>query len=265
MTDLGLKNKTFLISGIANKKSVACYIAKELSEHQAKLILTAQTPEHYDRIKKLFPESPIILLDVEKKSDLVQLKDNCLQHTQKIDGLVHSIAFAKFSTPNFLETPREDFLQACQISAFSFVEMAQAIKLLLTQNASLITISISSTKATSYGYLGPIKAMLNSISEFMAKSFSEFSRIRVNTIAAGPLKTSASAGIPGYLENYLYAEALTLRKEALKTDEVAKTALFLLSDLSSGINGETLTIDAGMGLNYFDQDIVKNFAQGTLK
>ena len=95
----------------------------------------------------------------------------------------------------------------------------------------------------------------------MAKSFSEFSNIRVNTIAAGPLKTSASAGIPDYLDNYLFAEALTLRKKALETNEVAKTALYLLSDLSSGLNGQTITLDAGMNLNYFDQDVVKTYTK----
>ena len=78
---------------------------------------------------------------------------------------------------------------------------------------------------------------------------------------AGPLKTSASAGIPGYLVNYLYAEKLTFRKQALQTAEVANLAAFLLSERSSGINGQGIVIDAGMGLNYFDQEIVEKAMQ----
>jgi enoyl-[acyl-carrier protein] reductase I len=131
----------------------------------------------------------------------------------------------------------------------------------LTPEASIVTISISNTKATSYGYLGPIKAMLDATVPFMAKSFSEFSRIRVNAVGAGPLKTSASAGIPDYIDNYLFAEELTLRKQALQTQEVANTVCFLLSPKSSGINASTIVIDAGMSSNYFDQKIVKNFAK----
>ena len=84
------------------------------------------------------------------------------------------------------------------------------------------------------------------------------SKIRFNSVNAGPLKTSASAGIPGYLVNYLFAEKLTYRKQALRTEEVANLATFLLSPRSSGINGQGIVIDAGMGLNYFDREIVES-------
>jgi enoyl-[acyl-carrier protein] reductase I len=83
----------------------------------------------------------------------------------------------------------------------------------------------------------------------------------VNAVGAGPLKTSASAGIPDYIDNYLYAEELTLRKESLQTQEVANTVCFLLSPRSSGINASTMLVDAGMSSNYFDQKIVKTFAK----
>jgi enoyl-[acyl-carrier protein] reductase I len=175
------------------------------------------------------------------------------------------MAFANFSEgpKPFIETKREDYLQAAQISSFSLVEVSNALKELFTPHASIVTISISNTKATSYGYLGPIKAMLDATVPFLAKSFSEFSKVRVNAIGAGPLKTSASAGIPDYIENYLFAEEMTLRKEALQTQEVANTAAFLLSERSSGINATTLLVDAGMICNSFDQKIVKNFARST--
>ena len=103
--------------------------------------------------------------------------------------------------------------------------------------------------------------MLETTVCYLAKSISQTKNIRVNSIGAGPLKTSASAGIPDYIENYLYSEALTLNKQSLKTQEVANTALFLLSPMSSGINAENIIVDNGMNSNYFDQDIVKKFAQ----
>jgi enoyl-[acyl-carrier protein] reductase I len=105
--------------------------------------------------------------------------------------------------------------------------------------------------------MGPVKAALESAARFLAKSFSADAAVRFNVIGSGPLKTSASAGIPGYLESYLYAEKMTFRKRALATDEVASVALFLLSSRSSGVNGATLVVDAGLGLNYFDQEIIR--------
>ena len=262
MDFLNLSDKVFYIAGVANKKSVATFIAKTLIDSGARCIFSVQNESQIDAVKKLFPESEVFVCDVENKKHLNELAGLLKQHTAKLDGFVHSLAFANFSEgPRpFLETKREDYLQAAQISCFSLVEVSNAIKDLLTPTASIVTISISNTKATSYGYLGPIKAMLDATVPFLAKSFSEFSKVRVNAIGAGPLKTSASAGIPDYIENYLYAEELTLRKAALQTQEVANSACFLLSERSSGINATTLIVDAGMSCNNFDQNIVKTFA-----
>jgi enoyl-[acyl-carrier protein] reductase I len=105
--------------------------------------------------------------------------------------------------------------------------------------------------------MAPVKAALDSATAFLAKSFSDFSRVRFNAVCAGLLKTSASAGIPGYLDSYLFAERATLRKAGLATQEVADTALFLLSPRSSGINAQRIVVDAGMEINYFDKSIVR--------
>ena len=109
--------------------------------------------------------------------------------------------------------------------------------------------------------MAPIKASLEATVRYLAKSFSNFSEVRFNSVNAGPLKTSASAGIPGYLINYLYAEKLTFRKKSLQTKEVSDLSLFLLSERSSGINGQGIVIDAGMGFNYFDQEVVESAMQ----
>jgi enoyl-[acyl-carrier protein] reductase I len=91
---------------------------------------------------------------------------------------------------------------------------------------------------------------------FLAKSFSAFSRVRFNAVGASLLKTSASAGIPGYIDSYIFAEQAIPRKQALRTEEVADAAAFLLSPRSSGINGQTIVVDAGMSFNYFDKDLI---------
>jgi enoyl-[acyl-carrier protein] reductase I len=111
--------------------------------------------------------------------------------------------------------------------------------------------------------MAPVKAALDSSLAFLAKSFSRFSRIRFNAVAPGLLKTSASAGIPGYVDAYLFAEQAIPRKKAVQTEEVAAAAVFLLSPRSSGINAQSIVIDAGMSINYFDQDIIRRVTGGT--
>jgi enoyl-[acyl-carrier protein] reductase I len=256
-------DKWIYIAGVANKKSVATHVAKILEKQGAKLIFSAQNEKNMASINKIFPNHPVFLFDVESEQDMNELKAKISAHTTILDGFLHSIAFANFSQgpKPFHETLRKDFLQAAHISCFSFTEMSGKIKDLLSQNASCVTVSISSTRATSYGYLGPIKAMLESSCAFLAKSFSEFSKVRFNCVQAGPLKTSASAGIPDYMDNYIFSENLTLRKESLQTQEVANTITFLLSELSSGINAGGIIIDAGMSANYFDQEIVKTYVK----
>ena len=260
MDFLNIKDKTFFIAGVANKKSVAYFSAKTLMDNGARCIFSVQSETQLEAVKKLFPDSEVIVCDVENKEHLKTLESKI---SAPLDGLLHSLAFANFSegVKPFHETKREDYLQAAQISSFSLVELASTLKQKLNPDASIVTISISNTKATSYGYLGPIKAMLDATVPFLAKSFSEFSKIRVNAVGAGPLKTSASAGIPDYIDNYLFAEELTMRKEALQTQEVANTVCFLLSPKSSGINASTVLVDAGMSSNYFDQNVVKTFTK----
>lgn len=263
MSFLSLEEKTFLITGLANKKSVAYFTAKTLIEAGAHCIFSVQKDEQLAQVEKLFPGAKAVVCDVEDMAQLEALPALINKHTDHLDGLVHSLAFANFSeVPKpFHLTSRTDYLQAAQISSFSLVELTRVLNPMFSSSASIVTISISNTRATSYGYLGPIKAMLDATVPFLAKSLSQDSRIRVNAVGAGPLKTSASAGIPDYVDNYLFAESLTLRKQALETQEVANTVVFLLSPRSSGINASTVLVDAGMSCNYFDQDVVRKFSR----
>ncbi|MFG1499091.1 SDR family oxidoreductase [Halobacteriovorax sp. XZX-3] len=257
MSFLNFENKLFLITGVANKKSVAYFSAKTIIDNGGSCVFTVQSEEHQAKLTKLFPDSKSYIVDVTDKAQIKELAINLKNDEVKLDGMLHSIAFANLTEPRpFHETSWEDFAQATQISSFSLVQLANELSALFEQDASVVTISISDTKATSYGYMGPIKSMLETTCSYLAKSFSEFSRVRFNSVCSGPLKTSASAGIPGYIDNYIFAEKLTMRKEALKTQEVANTVVFLLSNVSSGINAAGILVDCGMRSNHFDQSVV---------
>jgi enoyl-[acyl-carrier protein] reductase I len=106
--------------------------------------------------------------------------------------------------------------------------------------------------------MAPVKAALDSSVAFLAKSFSMLSKVRFIAVCPGLLKTASSAGIPGYVDSFLFAEKATLRKQAVQTEEVANAIAFLLSPRSAGINSQGLVIDAGMSTNYFDKSIVSS-------
>lgn len=259
---LQLTGKTFLIFGVANRKSVAWGVAKTLEEQGARVVYSVRSEARKKSLETLLAGKPVFLCDVEEAGAAERLAGEVAAAGHApLHGVVHSIAFANYSEgfKPFHETKRADFLQATAVSAFSLIEVARAFKPHLAPNASVVTIGISSLLVTpdNYGYMGPIKAALESSVRFLAKSFSADSAVRFNAVGAGPLKTSASAGIPGYLESYLYAEKLTFRKKNLETQEVANAVVFLLSERSSGINGTTLVVDAGLGSNYFDKEIIR--------
>lgn len=259
---LQLTGKRFLVLGVANRKSVAWAIAQSLEEQGATVIYSVRSESRKKSLEAQLTGKPVFICDVENEGAAAGLAAAVAAagHTP-LHGIVHSIAFANYSEgfKAFHETKRADFLQATAISAFSLVEIANAFKPHLAKNASVVTIGISSLQVTpdNYGYMGPIKAALDSATRFLAKSFSADTEVRFNVVGSGPLKTSASAGIPGYLESYLYAEKLTFRKRNLSTQEVANAAVFLLSDRSSGINGTSLVVDAGLGSNFFDKEIIR--------
>jgi enoyl-[acyl-carrier protein] reductase I len=260
---MNFEGKKFLITGINNKKSVAYYIAKSLQGLNAQLVFTTQFPEQMEFVKKQFPHAEVYGCDVQTTHDIENLARQLDKNS--LHGFVHSVAFARMNPEwSFEQTPWDAFSEAIRISSFSLMEMCHHLRPIFTDDASIVTLSISTTKVTSYGFMGPIKALLNSTVDYLAKSLSKDTKIRCNSIGAGPLKTSASAGIPNYVDNYIFSEQLTLRHSGLSTQEVANTALFLLSPMSSGINAAQITVDAGMSVNYFDEAVVKAYGNNRL-
>ena len=263
MNFLQLEGKSIVVFGVANKKSVAYFIAKTLEEAGANVIYVVRSIQRKEQLTKLFPNAPIYICDVEHQEEIDALAKQLESHG-KLAGIVHSIAFADYSDgiQPFHATKRQHFLQAVDISCFSLIAICNALRELLTPDASVVTIGISTTRmaSESYGYMAPVKAALESSLAFLAKSFSRFSEVRFNSVSAGLLKTSASAGIPGYVDAYLFAEKAIPRHRGVTTQEVANTAAFLLSPRSSGINAQSIVIDAGMSINYFDAEIIKRVA-----
>ena len=259
---LQLHGKSILVFGVANRKSVAWQVARTLEEQGARVLYSVRSEVRRQSLASLLAGRPVYVCDVEDPGAASRLAaEIAAAGHAPLHGIVHSIAFANYrdGMRPFHETNRADFLQATAVSAFSLVEIARAFKPILAPAASVVTIGISSLLVTpdNYGYMGPIKAALESAVRFLAKSFSADTSVRFNAVGAGPLKTSASAGIPGYVESYLYAEKLTFRKKNLETQEVANVVTFLLSERSSGMNGTTLVVDAGLGSNYFDQEVIR--------
>lgn len=261
MDFLQLEGKSILVFGVANRKSVAYHVARTLEEAGARCVHVVRDEDVRTATEKLLDGREVYTCDVEKPEEIARLRDALAGRGERFAGLVHSIAFADYSEgiKPFHETPRAAFLQAVDVSCYSLIAVSNAVKDLLEPDASVVTISISTTRMASenYGFMAPIKAALDSSIAFLAKSFSRFSRVRFNAVAPGLLKTSASAGIPGYVDAYLYAEQVIPRKEALRTDEVSHVAAFLLSPRSSGINAQHVVVDAGMSTNYFDAELVR--------
>lgn len=272
MDFLQLIGRPILIFGVANRKSVAWHVAKTLTAAGARVLYAVRSEERAATVRKLVGETAeVFLCDVERQVEIDRLASDIqatLEPDNPLAGIVHSIAFADYSAGAlpFEQTPRAAFLQAIDISCYSLMALSAAFRPLLDPDTgSVVTISISTTRmaAENYGYMAPVKAALDSSLCFLAKSFSSDTRVRFNAVCPGLLKTSASAGIPGYVDSYLFAEQATLRGQAVQTQEVADTVAFLLSPRSSGINAQGLVLDAGMSVNYFDNDIVRTWAERT--
>jgi len=261
MDFLELAGKKILVLGVANRKSVAYHIAQTLEAAGAHVVYAVRSPQRRESLEKLLDGREVHVCDVEHSEQIEQLRAAVAKSHPVLHGLVHAIAFADYADGRkpFHETRKQPFLRAVDISCYSLIALANAFKERFDPEASVITISISTTRMASenYGYMAPIKAALDSSLAFLAKSFSQFSRVRFNAVGPSLLKTSASAGIPGYVDSYLYAEQIIPRRKAVQTQEAANVAAFLLSPRSSGINAQTLIVDAGMSINYFDAEIVQ--------
>lgn len=262
MSGFELAGRRVLVAGVSNRKSVGWHIGERLVAEGAAVAWVVHTKERRVQIGAKLPGGgPVFVCDVADEAAVERLGVEIRAGFGTLHGFVHSIAHGNYSrgAQPFHRTVKSDFLAAVDVSCFSLVALCGALEPHFEPDASVVAISISTTRmaAENYGYMAPIKAALDSAVIFLAKSLGSRGEVRVNGVKAGLLKTASSAGIPGYLESYLFAEQVIPRKRGLETREAADVALFLLSPRSSGINGQGLVVDAGMEWNHFDKEIVE--------
>ncbi|HET6842661.1 MAG TPA: enoyl-ACP reductase [Candidatus Angelobacter sp.] len=251
---LTMQGKNVVIFGVANKRSIAWAIAQSLSQADAKLAITYQNErlkkEAYDLITTL-PGAEAFQCDVSSDDEIAQLFTRLGERYGRLDSVVHSVAYAPAEDMkgDFLNTSREGFRVAHDISVYSLIAITRGAAPLMTEGGSVVTLSYFGAEKVVPGYniMGVAKASLEASVRYLANSVGP-SKIRVNAISAGPIKTLAARGVGDLglmLKNH--AEHAPLKRN-VEVKEVGDTALFLCSDLGSGITGETLYVDCGYNI-----------------
>jgi len=247
-----LAGKKVLILGVANERSIAWGITKAMKSQGASVALTFLNEQLKKRVVPLSEKVGadwIHEMDVTDDSHYESLKNKVESEWGKFDVLVHSLAFANKDDlhGDFSETSREGFKLACDISAFSLVGLCHHLKKLMNENGSVISMTYYGSQKILDGYnvMGVAKAALEASSRYLAYDLGK-SGIRVNCISAGPIKTLAASGVKSLRKSFeLVEENAPLRKN-VSQDDVGGTAVYLASDLSSGVSGQIIYVDAGI-------------------
>ena len=246
-----LAGKKGLIVGVANKRSIAWGISRQAHAEGAELAFTFLGDALEKRVRPLAESinAPIIEpLDVTQEDELAALKNVIEERWGKLDFLVHSIAFADKEDlgGRTIDTSKEGFLKAMEISAYSLISLTRTFEPLLTDNASILAMTyLGSIKAVpAYNVMGIAKAALESTVRYVALDLGERG-IRCNAISAGPIKTLAASGVAGFRGMLSKAPERAPLRRNVDADEVGGSAVYLLSDLSKGVTGEIHYVDAG--------------------
>jgi enoyl-[acyl-carrier protein] reductase I len=249
-----LENKVGMIFGVANKRSIAWACAEAAASHGAKLAFTYQGERLKENVGKLaggLSDSLIIPCDVMDQEQVEAAFAAVKEKYGRLDFLVHSIAFAPREAleGEFLATTREAFTTSLEISAFSLTQLALAASPLMTDGGSIVTMSYYGAEkvVTNYNVMGVAKAALESSVRYLAADLGK-NNIRVNAISAGPINTLSARGVKNMGSLLGYVGERSPLKRNVTAAEVGNTALFLVSDLASGITGETIYVDCGYNI-----------------
>ena len=245
-----MKGKRGLIMGVANERSIAWGISQKLAEAGAELAFTYPGDTMKKRIEPLAKSlnSELILrCNVENKDEITKLFQDIKSKWGQIDFVVHAVAFSDKSelSGQYLNTSRDNFLKSMLISCFSFTEVAKEASGILKEGGTLLTLSYESTRAIpNYNIMGVCKSALEASVKYLARDLGP-KKVRVNAISAGPIKTLAASAIGDAKFLYKWNEDHSFLKRNVDIHDVGKSALYLLSDLSSGVTGEIHYVDAG--------------------
>ena len=267
-----LKNKRILISGVANKYSIAAGIAKAMHREGAELAFTYQNErllKNLSVIAKDLDSDMLIQCDV---SDDQSIKDSFAELSKKwdkFDGFVHSIGYAPADQleGNFVDvTTREGFKIAHDISSYSFTAMAKEAKSMLNDNSALLTLTYLGSVQTvpNYNVMGLAKASLEANTRFLAASLGKHN-IRVNAISAGPIKTLAASGVKNFRKMLSQHSNRAPIGRTVTAEEVGNVAAFLCSDYASGITGEITYVDGGFNIAAMPIDEYESWLKKLMK
>ena len=259
-----MNGKKGVILGVANDKSIAYGIAKACAAQGAQIAFTYLNDSLKKRVVPIAEEFEsgdlVYPCDVSKPEEILALKESLEKDLGQIDFIVHSIAFAPKEglSGRFYDISKDAFDVAMDVSVYSLIEITRALKPLLSNNSSILTLShYGGVKyIPNYNLMGIAKAALEMTTKYLAEDLGR-DGIRVNAISAGPIKTLAAAGISDFRFMLKWNEAHSPLKKNVTIDEVGNSGMYLLSDLSSAVTGEIHYVDAGyniMGMPAVDFD-----------
>ncbi|WP_110929109.1 enoyl-ACP reductase FabI [Bacillus massiliglaciei] len=250
---LSLKGKTYVVMGIANKRSIAWGVARSLHEAGASLIFTYGKERTGKSVRELAAalegaEPLIIQCDVTKDEDIERCFQEIKEQAGTIDGIAHSIAFANKEELDgeFVNTSREGFLLAHNISSFSLTAVSKAAKELMPNGGSIVTMTYLGGERVmqNYNIMGVAKASLEASVKYLANDLGKHN-IRVNAVSAGPIRTLSAKGVRGFNSILKKIEEEAPLRRTTTPEEVGDTTVFLLSDMSRGVTGENIHVDSG--------------------
>lgn len=246
-----MEGKTAIVIGVWNKWSIAYAIAEAFAREGAKLLLTYQNDRAKPQVEELGRElgaAGYFPCEVREQADIDKLAEAIQSSGHKLDVMVHSIATAHpgdLGKP-FVQTSREGFQLALDVSAYSLVALSKALSPLMTDGGAIMTLTyLGSTRVvTNYNVMGIAKAALEAEVRYLASELGP-SKIRVNAISAGPIKTISARGIKDFSKVLdVVSQHAPLRRNT-EPAEVADTAVFLASNLGRGVTGNVIYVDAG--------------------
>lgn len=247
-----LANKRVLVTGVLTEASIAFHVARLAQEQGATVVLSSQarTLRLVERIARRLPaEAPVVELDVTSDDDLAALPDRLRKHVDELDGVLHSIGFAPESAlgGNFLHTEWPDVAVALQISAFSLKSLTVACRPLLHPGSSVVGLTFDATVAwPTYDWMGVAKAAFESTSRYLARDLGG-EGIRVNLVAAGPIRTMAAKSIPGFEQfDAMWTARAPIGWDVNDPVPAAQGAVALLSDWFPATTGEIIHVDGGV-------------------
>jgi enoyl-[acyl-carrier protein] reductase I len=249
-----MQGKRGLIMGVANDHSIAWGIAKKVAAHGAELAFTYQGEAFGKRVAPLAQSvgsSLVIPCDVEDETSVDAVFARLAKEWGKLDFVVHAIGFSDKNELKglYANTSRDNFVRTMVISCFSFTEIARKAAALMTDGGALITLTYAGSERVmpNYNVMGVAKAALEASVRYLANDFGPRD-IRVNALSAGPVRTLAGAGISDARYMYSYQQRNAPLRKTVSIDEIGGSALYLLSDLSSGVTGEIHYVDSGYNI-----------------